>query len=96
MCGHSWQSSPHDRILQGANCPICSLKNVNTKRIEKKGSFADNFPERAKNWNYEKNGVLLPSQVTAGSNIKVYWKCHVCGYEWNGMIITQAKAKYKG
>ena len=27
----------------------------------KKGSFADNFPERAKDWDYEKNGELLPT-----------------------------------
>lgn len=94
VCGHSWQSSPHDRILQGANCPICSLKNVNTKRIEKKGSFADNFPERAKDWDYEKNGELLPTQVTAGSNIEVYWKCHVCGKEWKSTVVSHAKAKF--
>ena len=94
VCGHSWQASPHDRILLRASCPICSLKNVNAKRIQKKGSFADNFPERAKDWDYEKNGEVLPTQVTAGSNIEVYWKCHVCGYEWKGMVISHAKAKY--
>ena len=94
VCGHSWQSAPSRRRLQGFRCPICSLKNVNTERIKKNGSFADKFPEKAKNWDYDKNGELLPTQVTAGSNIKVYWKCHVCGYEWNGMVITQAKAKY--
>ena len=65
-----------------------------TKRIEKKGSFADNFPERAKDWDYEKNGELLPTQVTAGSNIEVCWKCHVCGYEWKSMVVSHAKAKF--
>lgn len=94
VCGHSWQASPSRRRLQGFNCPICSLKKVNTDRIKKKGSFADNYPERAKDWDYEKNGELLPTQVTAGSNIEVYWKCHVCGYQWKGMVVTHAKAIY--
>ena len=94
VCGHSWQASPSRRRLQGFNCPICSLKQVNTDRIKKKGSFADNYPERAKDWDYEKNGELLPTQVTAGSNIEVYWKCHVCGYQWKGMVVTHAKAIY--
>ena len=60
----------------------------------KKGSFADNFPERAKDWDYEKNGELLPTQVTAGSNIEVYWKCHVCGYEWKSMVVSHSKTKF--
>lgn len=94
VCGHSWQAAPSRRRLQGFNCPICSLKNVNTERIKKKGSFAENCPERAKDWDYEKNGELLPTQVTAGSNIEVCWKCHVCGYEWKSMVISHAKAKY--
>ena len=92
VCGHSWQAAPSRRRLQGFRCPNCSLKNVNTERINKKGSFADNFPERAKDWDYEKNGELLPTQVTAGSNIRVYWKCHVCGYEWESMVVSHAKA----
>ena len=94
VCGHSWQAAPNRMRLQGLNCPICSLRNVNTERIKKKGSFADNYPERAKDWDYEKNGELLPTQVTAGSNIEVYWKCHVCGNEWKTMVVTHAKAKY--
>ena len=39
-------------------------------------------PLVASQWNYEKNGELLPTQVTAGSNEKVWWKCNICGHEW--------------
>ena len=94
VCGHSWQASPSRRRLQESKCPFCSLKKVNAERINKKGSFAENCPERAKDWDYEKNGELLPTQVTAGSNIRVYWKCHICGNEWESMVISHAKAKY--
>ena len=40
-------------------------------------------------WNYEKNTVL-PKEVTAGSGKKVWWKCSVCGNEWNSVIHTKA------
>lgn len=94
VCNHSWQASPNERILHGNKCPVCSLNQLNQRRIQKKGSFADNYPERAKDWDYKKNGSLLPSQVTAGSNIEVYWKCHVCGYRWKGKICNHAKSMY--
>ena len=32
------------------------------------------YPELAKEWDYEKNGDLLPSMFTSGSNQKVWWK----------------------
>lgn len=32
-------------------------------------------PELCKEWDYEKNKALKPSQVSSGSNIKVYWLC---------------------
>ena len=67
---------------------------MNTERIKKKGRFAENCPERAKDWDFEKNGELLPTQVTAGSNIEVYWKCHVCGYQWKGMVCIHAKSVF--
>ena len=65
------------------------MENLKSRRIQSKGSFAENYPERAKDWDFKKNGDLLPTQVTAGSNIKVYWKCHHCGYEWASSIFKR-------
>lgn len=94
VCGHSWPASPNDRILHGNKCPVCSFNQLNQRRIQKVGSFEDNYPERAKDWDFQKNGSLLPSQVTAGSNVEVYWKCHVCSYRWKGKVCNHAKSKY--
>lgn len=33
------------------------------------------FPDRAKEWDYEKNGNLTPDSVAARSNKKVWWNC---------------------
>jgi len=42
-------------------------------------------PFLAKEWNYEKNGGLLPVDVTANSDKKVWWKCDK-GHEWQATI----------
>lgn len=94
VCNHSWMAAPNERILHGNCCPECSVHKVNAMRLLRKGSFEENYPERAKDWDYKKNKDLLPSQVTAGSNKKVYWKCHVCGYKWKGMVCNHAKSMY--
>ena len=46
-------------------------------------------PDLAKEWNYERNGALLPSDITAGSSKKVWWKCSVCGNEWSATVYSR-------
>ena len=94
VCNHCWQASPNERILRGNGCPACSTDRVVSRKIKENGSFEDNYPERAKDWDYEKNGELLPNHVTSGSNKVVYWKCHVCGYQWKGKVCSHAKSMY--
>lgn len=43
-------------------------------------------PELVKEWNYELNDGLLPTQFTCGSHRKVWWKCSKCGYDWQAKI----------
>ena len=58
-------------------------------RDRKEGHIlAANYPEIAKQWNYEKNGALTPWDVTIGSNRKVWWKCSL-GHEWEAVIFTR-------
>ena len=42
-------------------------------------------PLFAKDWDDEKNGDLLPEDVTSGSNRKVWWKCSK-GHSWFAQI----------
>ena len=48
-------------------------------------------PELAKEWNYERNGELKPQDVAYMSNMKVWWKCSRCGYEWESTINNRSK-----
>lgn len=50
------------------------ILNLYTRFI-KAHSLEKEFPEIAKEWNYEKNGSLTPSMVAKGTHQKVWWIC---------------------
>ena len=45
-------------------------------------SIATCMPNIAKEWNVEKNNLITPNMVHAHSGEKFWWKCSVCGHEW--------------
>ena len=51
----------------------------------KKESIAITHPYLLKEWNYDKNGKILPENITKGSDKKVWWKCEQ-GYEWEATV----------
>ncbi len=78
--GHEWQSTVSHRS-NGRGCPYCSNKKV----LAGYNDLQTINPDLAKEWNYEKNGELLPSMVSIGSQKKAWWRC-VNGHEWQAMI----------
>ena len=54
--------------------------------------FATQFPNIAKEWNYEKNHGLLPENFVSGSGKKVWWKCKN-GHEWEAEIRRRVQGK---
>ena len=81
-CGEEYLAIIHNRIKMNSNCPYCSNKKV---KSNKENSLFFLFPEIAKEWDYEKNGDLKPTDVTKGSDKKVWWKCEK-GHEWKAPI----------
>jgi len=69
---HIWQASPNQRTSGGKlrGCPVCT-----GKKVVKSVSLATTYPRISKEWNYRKNGLLTPENITSGSNKKVWWKC---------------------
>jgi hypothetical protein len=80
-CGHEWQTTGAARV-NGSGCPVCighiTLPGFNDLAFLK--------PELAAEWHPTKNGDLLPSMVTLGSNKRVWWICSTCGYEWDTFL----------
>lgn len=62
-------------------CSICNgcivVKGVN--------DLATTHPKLAKEWHPTKNGDLKPTQVSSGTNKKVWWQCEQ-GHEWEALI----------
>lgn len=76
LCGYRWHSSPNSRVRgeKVSNCPHC------TGRVALPGvdDLETLFPKIAKEWDYEKNDGILPSQIKPYSNKKYFWICPKC------------------
>ena len=55
----------------------------------KENSIQVQNPNLAKEWDYQKNGVLLPGMVTPGSEKKVWWICKR-GHSYRATIASRA------
>lgn len=69
--GHSYNATIQSRTIEGNACPFCSSHRV----LSGFNDLASNFPEIAKEWNYEKNGDLRPNQIAPKSNKKFWFTC---------------------
>lgn len=85
-CGYEWQTSPHERRRR-RGCPHCAGK-VPMVGVD---DLATLCPGLAKQWNYEKNTNLTPTDVKTGSDKRVWWKCSNCGHEWLAVIRFRVK-----
>lgn len=94
-CGRIWQSKVNDRA-NGRGCAKCSeAKRIihfreNTYLRRGVNDLATVKPELLKEWDYGKNNDLQPGDFTCSSMQKIWWKCAVCGNEWQATISNRA------
>lgn len=83
--GHAWQAEVRSRT-GGSRCPYC------TKRVLWVGDndLAAANPVLAAQWDKEKNGQLTPTDVLAGSERCVWWKCDK-GHSWRASILRRSR-----
>lgn len=86
--GHEWQATIKNRAYNKSGCPYCANKKI----LVGYNDFATTHPELAVYWNFEKNGDLKPTNVFAGSDKKVWWKCEK-GHEWEQSLKDRKKCK---
>ena len=82
---HSWQTTISTRA-KGGGCPYCSGRYA----IKGENDLQTLRPEIASEWNYNKNGKLLPCEFKSQSNKKVWWKCKE-GHEWEAIIANRTR-----
>lgn len=85
--GHEWQAAISDRHY-GTGCPYCSGRRV----LQGFNDLATLYPEIATEWDYDRNSSLLPEEVSAGSNKKVWWKCKL-GHSYEKSVFKATTAK---
>ena len=56
-----------------------------------KDSIGRIYPELIKEWHPTKNGLLTPFDCKVGSTYKVWWKCPICGFEWQASAEKRCK-----
>lgn len=88
-CGYEWQTPAYSRTGQGTGCPKCTNRVI----IAGDNDFATRYPELATEWNPEKNGALKPQDVAPKSNKKVWWRCSVCGHDWEASVSDRASGR---
>lgn len=85
--GHEWQARIADRS-RGSGCPYCAGKLVVTGENDLKTLC----PSLAEEWNYKRNGNLLPETVTLHCGQKVWWTCKN-GHEYQATIDNRSRGK---
>lgn len=85
-CGHKWQAPLSSRSVNNRGCPECAKKKRTVTRnktlVANHGSLADNYPVLMLDWDWNKNKGVNPKSIPSRTRAEVYWKCHICQYEW--------------
>lgn len=75
--GHEWAVRVVNRD-KGSGCPYCAGYYI----WPGYNDLATTRPDLAAEWDYERNGDLLPTQISRGYGKKVWWTCKICGNSW--------------
>ena len=88
-CGYAFKQRLVARTKDHKGCPLCAHQVL----VPGINDLSTQFPEVAKEWNYEKN-TLKPTEVSGGTNKKYWWRCRKCGYEWESVVACRTKRGY--
>lgn len=81
--GHEWEARVNNRA-HGTNCPICSGQTV----LAGFNDLATLFPAIAAEWHASKNAGRTPSDVTAMTKTKAWFRCGE-GHEWQSTVANR-------
>lgn len=89
--GHEFEAYPLGVAKATQPCPYCGKY----KTLRGFNDFYTCAPKHLiEEWNYEKN-IIDPWSFTYGANVRVWWKCKTCGYEWEALTQNRLPGKRK-
>ena len=84
---HEWDGMVSNKS-KGSGCPICAGRDV----LEGYNDLNSTEPELAKEWHPTRNSDLKSTEVTRGSEKKVWWQCRKYpDHEWVSSINHRSK-----
>lgn len=96
--GHRYSSVIASRTGDACGCPVCSNTGSALYRdgvYIGEHSLAKEAPEIAMEFDEEKNGISADN-VAVASNKKMWWKCAVCGFEWQSKVNNRTSSLKTG
>lgn len=69
-CGYKWSATINSRH-KGAGCPACAGNIL----VTGKNDLETKRPDLSKEWDYQRNNGINPSEVTYSSSQKYWWIC---------------------
>jgi hypothetical protein len=87
---HSFYSRISHRTHSKTRCPYCMGQKLTFNT-----SLEYFYPNVAKEWDYEKNSPILPSEVTAKTSKKFWWKC-IKGHYWKAKVSDRTTSRGTG
>jgi hypothetical protein len=91
-CGHKWKTAIYHRATRKTGCPKC--RSAQRKKLAYKESLPFTNPEAAKYWHPTKNKNLSPDMFKTGSRFRAWWRCNICGNEWETPIKNYNDCSY--
>jgi hypothetical protein len=89
---HEWKVAITNRTNggkkgKGTGCPYCC-----GQKTDENNCLSTLYPELAKEWHPTKNGLLLPTDVTAMSHKMIWWKCDKADdHEWEATVYNRTR-----
>jgi len=86
---HQWDTAPFNRTNKKRcwSCPYCT----NRKVLKGYNDLATTHPHMIEQWDYAKNKIN-PTELTSGSNKKVWWLCRKFNHSW--IVSINEKTRY--
>lgn len=66
---HEWSSTVAN-VVNGSTCPVCM-----NRKITASNNLFVLYPELIEEWDFVKNKDIIPTKLSSGSKIKVWWTC---------------------
>jgi hypothetical protein len=87
---HTYEQQINTKTVQRCGCPYCSHR-----KVHELDSIIYTNPELCEDWDYKRNKIK-PSEVTKGSDRRVWWKCKDCGHRWKTTIKNRVRGARDG